>query len=64
MGIAESKTKLRNKIRVMPKNYDESMSLFFGTSVSGSIPVANYKAKVKPGMEDKWERNLKNSFGL
>lgn len=62
--IAESKKKLANKIRVMPKNYTESMSAFFGTSVSGSIPVANYVAKVKPGMEDKWERNLKNAFGL
>lgn len=64
MGIAESKTKLRNKIRIMPKNYIDAMGLFFGTSVAGSIPVANYKAKVKPGMEDKWETNLKNSFGL
>jgi len=64
VAIAESKTKLRNKIRVMPKNYIDGMEGFFGTSVSGSIPVANYKAKVKPGMEDKWERNLKNSFGL
>lgn len=64
MSIAESKTKLRNKIKVMPKNYVEGMALFFGTSVSGSIPVANYNAKVKPGMEDKWERNLKNAFGL
>jgi len=64
MGITESKTKLRNKIRVMPANYTEGMSGFFGTSVAASIPVANYKAKVKPGMEDKWERNLKNAFGL
>jgi len=64
MAIAESKAKLRNKIRVMPTNYTGSMSSFFGSDVSGSIPVANYKAKVKPGMEDKWERNLKNAFGL
>jgi len=64
MAIAESKAKLRNKIRVMPTNYISSMSGFFGADVSGSIPVANYKAKVKGGMEDKWERNLKNAFGL
>ncbi len=64
MGIKESKAKLGNKLRVMPTNYTSGMSGFFGTDVSGSIPVANYKAKIKPGMEDKWERNLKNAFGL
>ena len=64
MGIAESKRKLANKLRVMPSNYVASMGAFFGSDVSGSIPVANYKAKIKPGMEDKWERNLKNAFGL
>jgi len=64
MGISESKAKLRNKVRVMPKNYTDAMSGFFGTDVSGSIPVASYKAKIKPGMEDKWERNLKNAFGI
>jgi len=64
MGIAESKKKLANKLRVMPANYITSMSGFFGTDVSGSIPVANYKAKVKPGVEEKWERNLKNAFGV
>lgn len=64
MGLAESKRKLANKLRVMPANYVGAMNGFFGTDVSGSIPVANYKAKIKPGMEDKWERNLKNAFGL
>lgn len=64
MGIAESTAKLRNKLAVMPKNYVEAMSGFFGSDVSGSIPVKNYKAKIKPGVEDKWARNLKNAFGL
>ena len=64
MGLAESKAKLRNKLRVMPANYVAGMSGFFGQDVSGSIPVANYKAKIKAGMEDKWERNLKNAFGI
>jgi len=64
MGIAESKRKLANMVRVMPGRYTESMKDFFGVDVSGSIPVANYKAKIKPGMEDKWERNLKNAFGI
>ena len=63
MGIAESKRKLQNKLRVMPENYVSSMSQFFGKDVSGSIPVANYKAKVTPATADKWERNLKNAFG-
>lgn len=64
MGIAESKAKLALKLRVMPTNYVESMSAFFGTDVSKSIPVASYKAKVVPGLENKWERNFKNAFGL
>lgn len=64
MGIAESKAKLRLKLKVMPKNYSDGMSAFLGADVSRSIPVASYQAKIKPGMEDKWERNLKNAFGL
>ena len=64
MGIAESKRKLQNKLRVMPGNYTDAMGQFFGTSVAGSIPVANYKAKVTPAVADKWERNLKNAFGV
>jgi len=64
MGIAESKRKLQNKLRVMPANYTTAMSAFLGTDVGGSIPVANYKAKVTPAVADKWEKNLKNAFGL
>ena len=64
MGIAESKRKLQNKLRVMPGNYEKAMGEFFGQSVTGSIPVASYKAKVTPAVADKWERNLKNAFGL
>lgn len=64
MSIAESKRKLSNKLRVMPANYVSGMSAFFGSDVSGSIPVANYRAKVTPAIADKWERNLKNAFGL
>jgi len=64
MGIAESKKKLANKLRVMPKNYTDGMSQFFGSDVSNSIPVGNYKIKMTPGVADKWERNLKNAFGV
>lgn len=64
MGIAESKRKLQNKLRVMPQNYSASMTQFLGQDVSGSIPVANYKAKVTPAVADKWERNFKNAFGV
>ena len=64
MGIAESKRKLSNKLRVMPGNYTDAMHAFFGVDVSGSIPVANYKAKITPAVADKWEKNLKNAFGL
>ena len=63
MGIAESKRKLQNKLRVMPANYITAMSQFFGKDISGSIPAANYKAKVTPAVADKWETNLKNAFG-
>ena len=63
MGIAESKRKLQNKLRVMPENYSRAMSEFMGKDVSGSIPVASYKAKVTPAVADKWERNLRNAFG-
>ena len=63
MGIAESKRKLQNKLRVMPGNYTSAMTQFFGKDVSGSIPVANYKAKIGPATADKWETNLKNAFG-
>ena len=64
MGIAESKRKLTNKLRVMPQNYSAAMSQFMGSDVSGSIPVANYKTKITPAVADKWERNLKNAFGV
>lgn len=64
MGIAESKRKLQNKLRVMPTNYTLGMSQFFGQDVSSSVAVANYKAKVTPAVADKWERNLKAAFGL
>ena len=63
MGIAESKRKLQLKLRVMPDNYVKGMSQFFGKDVSGSLPVASYKAKVTPAVADKWETNLKNAFG-
>lgn len=63
MGIAESKRKLQNMLRVMPTRYTDAMSGFFGKDVSGSIPVANYKAKVTPAVADKWEKNLKDAFG-
>ena len=64
MGIAESKAKLRNKLTVMPGNYARSMSQFFGRDVSGSAPVRSYQSKSTPAVADKWETNLKNSFGV
>ena len=64
MGIRESKAKLTQKLRVMPGNYNRSMSEFFGTDVSGSAPAKSYAAKITPAVADKWERNLKNAFGL
>ena len=64
MGIRESKAKLSLKLKVMPTNYISGMSQFFGQDVSGSVPVASYKVKMTPAVADKWERNLKNAFGV
>ena len=64
MGIRESKAKLTQKLKVMPKNYSDGMSLFFGTDVSSSIPTKSYSAKMTASVADKWERNLKNAFGV
>ena len=62
--ISAAKAKLAAKIPSMPGNYAKSMGDFFGQSVSGSTPVQAYGAKVKPGMENTWEINLKRRFGL
>lgn len=62
--IDRAKAKLRAKIPSMRTNYPSAMSSFFGTDVSGSVPVRAYRAKIAPGMEDVWERNLKRAFGL
>ena len=64
MSINESKEKLAGKIPDMRTHYPEGMEDFFGVDVSGSGPVKAYLAKVKPGMEDKWEKNLKRKFGI
>ena len=64
MTIKESKEKLAGKIPDMRTNYPEGMKTFFGADVSGSGPVKAYLAKVKVGMEDKWEKNLKRKFGI
>lgn len=62
--IAAAKAKLAAAIPSMQTNYEKGMADFFGQSVAGSKPVAAYKAKVKPGMEDTWEKGLKRRFGL
>jgi len=64
MGISESRKKLENKVRVMPKNYNDGMSAFFGQDVSASAPCRSYAIKITSAMPAKWERNLKNAFGL
>lgn len=61
--IERAKAKLAIKIPVMPGHYTAAMSDFFGRDVSASAPVAGYKAKVAPGMENTWEKNLRRAFG-
>jgi hypothetical protein len=62
--ISAAKAKLAAKIPTMPGNYEKAMGDFFGASVSGSTPVAAYRSKVKPGMENTWETNLRRRFGV
>jgi len=62
--ISSAKAKLASKIPSMQVNYGKGMSDFFGTDVSSATPVLAYKAKVKPGMENTWEKGLKRRFGI
>lgn len=64
--LASAKKKYRDKLAAMPKNYNESMADFLGVSsaaVATSAPGTAYAGKMKPGLEDKWERELKRAFG-
>ncbi len=62
--IAAAKAKLAAKIPSMGSNYNQGMSAFFGTDVSGSAPAQAYRAKVRPGMENTWEQGMKRRFGV
>jgi len=65
--LETAKRKFARKVPVMAANYQNSMEKFFGRgagSLSGAIPVANYKDVIKSGVEDKWARNLQNAFGI
>ena len=65
--LSAAKAKLAAKIPDMPKNYNESMGMFFGVgaaTIAGSSPGKAYAAKVKPGLENVWEANLKRRFGV
>ena len=62
--IDKAKAKLAAKLTVMPAKYAASMGHFFGRDVSGSAPVAAYRAKIGPGVENEWERGLKAAFGI
>lgn len=65
--IDTAKRKYARRVPVMGTNYQGAMEKFFGRG-SGSLgsapPVLNYKDVIKSGVEDKWERNLKSSFGI
>ena len=62
--IDRAKAKLAAKVPSMPGNYNKAMADFFGRDVSGSPPAKSYGAKIVPGVEDTWEKNLKRAFGL
>lgn len=64
--VASAKAKLAAKIPHMPENYNRSMGEFLGISagaVASSGPGMAYAAKIHPGIEDVWERNLRRAFG-
>lgn len=65
--IASAKDKLRAKIPAMPGRYNRKIAAFLGvdaSAVAASPPGKAYAAKVKPGMEDIWERELKAAYGI
>jgi hypothetical protein len=64
--LASAKTKYRQKLTTMPENYYEGVASFLGTSagaVRSSGPGMAYGSKMQPGIEDKWERELRAAFG-
>ncbi len=64
--LASAKRKLATKIPTMPAAYNQGVADFLGISASAvgsSGPGMAYSGKVKPGMENKWETNLKRAFG-
>jgi len=65
--LETAKRKLARKVPVMASNYQRGMEQFFGRgpgSLSSSAPVASYRDVMKSGIEEKWARNLQNSFGI
>lgn len=65
--IEGAKKNYQNKVAVMPTNYVSGCASFLGVSASqiqNATPVNNYKAKIGPEAANKWERNLKASWGL
>lgn len=65
--IDTAKRKYARRVPAMKANYQGAMERFLGTSagaLSRAIPVVNYGDVIKSGVEDKWERNLKNAFGI
>jgi hypothetical protein len=67
MTIETAKRKYARKVPVMATNYLNGMASFLGVNpgqISASAPVANYRDKIRSGVEDKWEKNLKIAFGI
>lgn len=62
--IDVAQKRFAEKIPEMPGNFADGMSAFFGQDVGDSLPVAKFAAKVVPGLEDVWRRNLEVAFGV
>jgi len=65
--LAEAKSAYREKLDVMPGNYVRGMAVFLGTSeahVRGRSPAQAYLGRVVPGLEENWERGIRQRWGV
>ena len=65
--LSSAKKKYRDAIPNMPGNYNEKMGKFLGvpaSTIAASGPGSAYAEAIKPGVEEYWEKRLKQAFGV
>ncbi len=63
--LTSAKNKYRQSLAHMPANYNEGVGEFLGIgagAVASSPPGQAYAGKMRPGLEEKWERRLRQAF--